>query len=531
MQKNHLLFSLLTLLSLLTSTEVKGEGGVVSQRPQGVPRLVVNIMVDQLQSDYLEAFSPLYGSDGLQLLLQKGRVYLQADYPFVARDEASAAATVATGAAPSEHGVVALQWLNRDIWRPQRAVDDRSVKGLYTAEGCSPRQLEASTVADELKVSTGGRAWVVSIAPDSESAIFQAGHAADQVVWIDDNTGNWASSSYYGEFPKWADYRNVYQNLDYRLQSLHWQPLVPRAPFYWTTSQRTSTFAHKLKGPSRFAAFKSSALVNSEIAAAVGSALQGTYLGSDDIPDYLAITLYAGPFSGKNSLTGTAELQDTYARLDRAVAEIIAGVHKKVGEGNALFTLTSTGYCAENEEEERAKYRLPIGQLDMRRTVNLLGMYLVALYGQGNYIAATMGNQIYLNHRLLDERQINVPELQTRVQEFLQGLTGVKEVVSAHRLQNGAWSPEMERAQKNFYAQRSGDFILRLRPGWHVVNADYPGHPLSQMAFVRFPIFLYGTGVVPQKVETPVTVDRIAPTLSKALRIRAPSACRQLPLF
>lgn len=201
MQKNHLLFSLLTLLSLLTSTEVKGEGGIVSQRPQGVPRLVVNIMVDQLQSDYLEAFSPLYGSDGLQLLLQKGRVYLQADYPFVARDEASAAATVATGAAPSEHGVVALQWLNRDIWRPQRAVDDRSVKGLYTAEGCSPRQLEVSTVADELKVSTGGRAWVVSIAPDSESAIFQAGHAADQVVWIDDNTGNWASSSYYGEFP------------------------------------------------------------------------------------------------------------------------------------------------------------------------------------------------------------------------------------------------------------------------------------------------------------------------------------------
>ena len=167
----------------------------------------------------------------------------------------------------------------------------------------------------------------------------------------------------------------------------------------------------------------------------------------------------------------------------------------------------------------------------MRRTVNLLGMYLVALYGQGNYIAATMGNQIYLNHRLLDERQINVLELQTRVQEFLQGLTGVKEVVSAHRLQNGAWSPEMERAQKNFYAQRSGDFILRLRPGWHVVNADYPGHPSSQMAFVRFPIFLYGTGVVPQKVETPVTVDRIAPTLSKALRIRAPSACRQLPLF
>ena len=75
MQKNHLLFSLLTLLSLLTSTEVKGEGVVSSRQQQGTPRLIVNILVDQLQTDYLDAFAPLYGSDGLQLLLQKGRVY------------------------------------------------------------------------------------------------------------------------------------------------------------------------------------------------------------------------------------------------------------------------------------------------------------------------------------------------------------------------------------------------------------------------------------------------------------------------
>ena len=531
MQKNHLLFSLLTLLSLLTSTEVKGEGVVSSRQQQGTPRLIVNILVDQLQTDYLDAFAPLYGSDGLQMLLQKGRVYAQVEYPFAVRDKASAAATLATGTAPIEHGIVGLQWLDREVLRPRRAVDDRTTKGLHTAATCSPRQLEVSTVGDELKVSTGGRAWVVSIAPDAESALFQGGHAADQVVWIDDNTGNWASSSYYGDFPKWADYRNVYQNLDYRLQSLQWQPLAANTPFYWTTTQRTSTFAHRFKGASRFAAFKTSALINSEVAAAVGGALQGTYLGSDATPDYLAVTLYAGTFNGKTPLNATAELQDTYARLDRAVAEIITAVHKKVGEGNALFSLTSTGYCTENEEDERAKYRLPVGQLDMRRTVNLLGMYLVALYGQGNYIAATMDNQIYLNHRLLDERQINVPELHQRVQEFLQGLTGVKEVVSAHRLQNGAWSPEVERVKNDFYPQRSGDFILLLRPGWRAVNADYKATPSTQAAFAHFPLMLYGTGIAPQKVETPVTIDRIAPTLSKALRIRAPSACRQLPLF
>ena len=29
---------------------------------QSAPRLVVNITIDQLRSDYMEAFSPLYGS-------------------------------------------------------------------------------------------------------------------------------------------------------------------------------------------------------------------------------------------------------------------------------------------------------------------------------------------------------------------------------------------------------------------------------------------------------------------------------------
>jgi hypothetical protein len=40
----------------------------------------------------------------------------------------------------------------------------------------------------------------------------------------------------------------------------------------------------------------------------------------------------------------------------------------------------------------------------------------------------------------------------------------------------------------------------------------------------------YGGNIVAQKVDTPVTVDFIAPTLSKVMRIRAPNACNLPPL-
>jgi len=54
---------------------------------------------------------------------------------------------------------------------------------------------------------------------------------------------------------------------------------------------------------------------------------------------------------------------------------------------------------------------------------------------------------------------------------------------------------------------------------------------LSQASFTQFPIIFYGTGIIAEKVKTHVTTDRIAPTIAKTIRIRAPNACSAEPLF
>ena len=130
----------------------------------------------------------------------------------------------------------------------------------------------------------------------------------------------------------------------------------------------------------------------------------------------------------------------------------------------------------------------------MRRTVSLLGMYLVAVYGQGNYIEATYGTEIYFNHRLLENRQINVSEFQARVQDFLIQLAGVKDVYTAHRLMQGAWTPGISRIRGGFNQQRSGDVTIQVMPGWRYVNADTQESKMMREAYVAFPIILYGTG-------------------------------------
>ena len=109
----NLLLSLVTILSVLSAQEG------FAQTPSGhIPKVVVNIMVEQLRSDYLHAFEPLYGKDGWKRLLNEGRVYSQAEFPMTNPDRASATAVVATGTTPSRHGITGVQRLDRNSLRP-----------------------------------------------------------------------------------------------------------------------------------------------------------------------------------------------------------------------------------------------------------------------------------------------------------------------------------------------------------------------------------------------------------------------------
>ena len=77
-----------------------------------MPRLVVNITIDQLRSDFLEAYAPLYGETGFKKLMTQGRVYENASYPLIQPDRASAISTILTGTVPYYHSIVGQSWIN-----------------------------------------------------------------------------------------------------------------------------------------------------------------------------------------------------------------------------------------------------------------------------------------------------------------------------------------------------------------------------------------------------------------------------------
>ncbi len=444
--------STLIILSVLTGVDLH------AQSLQPAPRLVVNIAVDQLRTDYIEQFAPLYGQDGFKKLLQQGCVYEAASYPFSPVDRASAIASIATGTTPHYNYIVGNQWLDRATLRPVYCTDDEK-------NGTSPQKMATSTVGDELKVATKGAAIVYGVAHERDAAVLSAGHAADGAFWVNERNGQWTTSAYY---PKAA------------------QSLV-RA---YNSSVSTGND-------------------NDAVADLSVACVKNMSMGRDNITDMLSVTLSAKTNDIANWQTA---MEIVYVKLDKTIASLIKRIEDNVGSGNVMFVLTSTGYTAD-QPVDYERYHIPSGTFYINRTCNLLNMYLGAIYGQGRYVEASFHNQIYLDRKLIEQRRISFSDAVTRSKELLVQTAGVRNVTTS------PYNPAV-----------SGDLIIETAPGWHIINEDNNENYYSRAAFVPFPVILYGAGIKAGRVNTPVTVDRIAPTIAKAIRIRAPNACSSAPL-
>lgn len=179
--KGRILTSLLTVIALT---------GLQAQNIPAVPRLVVGLTIDQLRTDYIEAFSALYGERGFKRLWKEGRIYRNAEYDFINVDKSSAVAAIYSGTTPYTNGIVGDNWMDRSTLRVLNCVDDADFMGIYTSESTSPQKMKVSTLTDELIIATQGVAEVYSIAPTREMAVLAAGHASKGAFWLNDETGN-----------------------------------------------------------------------------------------------------------------------------------------------------------------------------------------------------------------------------------------------------------------------------------------------------------------------------------------------------
>ena len=516
MKNKYLYITLLVLLGVTPES-------LAQNTIQYAPRLVVTVNIDQLRADYLEAFAPLYGQNGFRRLMQQGRVYPNASYPFSPIDRASAVASVATGVTPYYHSIVGERWLNRETLRPVFAV----------GEDVTADNLSTSTLGDELKVSTEGKAKVYAVAPSSDAAVMSIGHAADAALWIDDNEGCWKTSQYYSkEQSSWLMTFNELRAPKANDKNLLWEPVFELSGsynYFQHTAVEQKPFKHKFTGNNRYVQLKASGIINQYVTDMAHQVVTQATMGYDRITDLLSLTYYAGTFDHKAMSECQLELQDTYVRLDRELARLITTLEGRLGREHVLFVVTSTGY-SDTESSAYDQYRIPTGTFYMNRTSNLLNMYFGAIWGQGRWVETCFGSQLYLNHKLLESKRVSLTDAGQRAQEFLSQLSGVRNVYTGLQLLTST-SELTQKVRAGYNPERCGDILIEVSPGWKLMNEDTQQTQLQRSSFTQFPIIFYGANIQADTIPDHVTVDRIAPTIAKSIRIRAPNACAVEPLF
>lgn len=514
-----------SIITVLTFTGLQAQSGPPT------PKLIVGLTIDQLRTDYLEAFSTLYGDKGFKRLWKEGRVFRNAEFPFIAPDRSSAVAAIYTGTTPSVNGIIADDWLDISTLRPKNSVDDLAYMGNYTDENTSPSQLLTSTVSDELKIATQGKALVYAISPFRETAIFAAGHAGNGAFWLNENTGKWAGTTYYNDFPWWVSQYNDRKALDFRIANITWTPALPIDSYKFLTSEwPKETFKYNFDDAkkNKYRKLIASPFINDEVNTLAEEFFNASTIGRDDITDLLSLTYYAGNYDHQSTQESAIEMQDTYVRLDRSIANLLDILDRKIGLQNVLLFITSTGYT-EPESPDLNKYKIPGGEFYLNRCSALLNMFLMATYGEGQYVESFYNQQIYLNHKLIEKKLLNLSDVQEKAADFLMQFSGVNEVYSSHRLLLGAWTPEIHKIRNSFNRKRSGDLLIDVLPGWTIVQEHPSENRVVRTANIPTPLIFLGASVKPEIINLPTTIDHIAPTLSHIMRIRAPNACSASP--
>ena len=320
--------------------------------------------------------------------------------------------------------------------------------------------------------------------------------------------------------------------MDFRIGEMTWQPYLSVTAYKYLTSEtKQVTFKHKFDDERRnkYRKLKTSPYANEEVNRLVNACLNGTPIGQDYVPDLLNVAYYAGNFDHRPASELPMEMQDTYVRLDAALAELLEIIDRKVGLTNTLFYVTSTGYV-DAAPLDAPQYRIPTGEFHIKRCAALLNLYLAAIYGEGQYVEAHHEQEIYLNHKLIEQKHLSLSEVLSRSSEFLVQFSGVKDVYSSQRLMLGSWTPELDKVKKRYHASCSGDLWVEVLPGWTIARDHSLDTKVVRDVYTSAPWVLMGWNIRPEIIHTPISVGHIAPTLAHFMRIRAPNASALPPL-
>ena len=463
------------------------------------PRLVVGIIVDQMRWDFLYTNYERYGNGGFLRLLNDGLSYGNCMVDFLPTITACGHASLYTGTTPAIHGIAGNSWWENG--ERFSACGDDSVEGVGTTNKVgkkSPRNMQVTTLGDEMKLATDFRSKVIALGLKDRAAILPGGHAANGAFWFDGELPGYITSSYYmKDLPKWVKDYNKKHKKD--LAKDHWNTIM---------GVRTTM----------------------ELAR---EAVDGEKLGNDNVPDLLAISLSTTDAVQHNFGTRSTRTDSIYLEIDRQLEQLLKHLDSRVGKGNYLVFLTSDHGGTHNYKYMTSN-KLPSGAWSPWGDKPKLDAYLQGVFGVDKLILAEAEYYFYLDNAKIAQNKLDREAVKAEAVKWLMSQPDVQWAVDVEHIDRVTMPAEIkERIVKGYHPQRSGEIYVLPVTGYFAGDRTAKGsnHGSWNQGDSHIPLIFMGWHIKPGENNTRCNMSDIVPTVCSMLHIQSPDGALGNPLF
>lgn len=513
--------------------------GAFAETPQR-PKLIVAIAVDQLSTDI---FSEYRGrvSGGLKRLGQ-GVVFARGHQSHAATETCPGHSTILTGSRPARTGIIANDWQNPRSTRMDSAgkpsydvycAEDVTVPGSNSTHyTVSPNHLKVPTLGDRMKVATPATR-VVAVSGKDRAAVMMGGYNADLEIW-------WDGKAFTTYKANAAALPAALTAINARASASIAKPVAIKLPpscigqsrdVAISTAMSIGALKPRKAGDER--GWRGTPAFDAMTLDVALAAFDQMKLGRGAGTDVLAVSFSATDYVGHGFGTEGAEMCTQIAALDATLGRLFAALDKAKVSYAVVLTADHGGHDA---PERNRQDGLPAAErADIALSAKAMGAKLAARFEMPESVLigrSTFGD-MYLSASIAPEERpavLNAAVAAYRAHSQVAAVFTAAEIAAspAPKPPVDEWSL-LERAKASFDHERSGDFVVLLKPyvtpiPQAVASTGFVATHGSPWGYDRrVPILFWWKGIKgfeqPNAVET---VD-IMPTLASLIGLDVPA--------
>ncbi len=241
---------------------------------------------------------------------------------------------------------------------------------MIRAIGSSPINLRATTIGDEVRLATQGKAKLYGVSLKDRAAILPSGQTANGAFWIDNSSGRFVTSTYYmAKLPDWATKFNKGPRV---AQAVKEAGLGDTTQFYALVGHTPAANSYEL-----------------DFARAL---IEGEGMGQQDVTDVLTISLSANDIEGHQFGPDSDAQREMVLGLDQDLDSFFTYLDKKIGLANVMVALTADHGIAPIPSES-AKLGVASARLDLEAFTAAIDETLNARFSPGKNVKYFMPTQ------------------------------------------------------------------------------------------------------------------------------------------